>query len=153
MFVKSSEKHRNISKSLHLLFKLIVNFVKLKRREVTAQECAIHRFKTLGHSLRAAGVHVHVEVKLFEDGQVVVPELDGSIEHKPRLFGLLAQLYSLDNVMRKFSLLIVESLLLLVCEFTVILILVESNQLFVSDFYIRFEEVLDVTFSKLDVAC
>ena len=65
----------------------------------------------------------------------------------------MAQLYSLHNVMRKFSLLIVESLLLLVCEFAVILILVESNQLFVSDFYIRFEEVLDVTFSELDVAC
>ena len=81
MLVKSGEKHRDVSERLHLLFKLIVNFVKLKGRKVPAQECAIHCFKTLSHSLGAARVYVDVKVKLFEDGKVVVPELNGSVEH------------------------------------------------------------------------
>ena len=112
---------------MHLLFKLVVNLVKLKSREVATQEGPIHRFEAFSHGLGATGVHMYIEVKLLEDRQIVVPELDGSVEHKPRLFRLLAELHSFDYVVRELAFVFVEGLLLLVGELSVILILVESN--------------------------
>lgn len=70
---------------------------------------------------------MHIEVKLLEDWQIVVPEFDGSVEDQPRLFGLLAKLNCLDYVVCELTFVFVEGLLLLVGELSVILILVKSN--------------------------
>lgn len=59
---------------------------------------------------------------------------------------------SFNYVMSEFAFPVDKLLLLLVGKLTVVLILIEGYEIFVADFNVIPEKVLDVTFSELDVA-
>ena len=79
---------------------------------------------------------VLLEIELFENRQVLVPELYRCVEDKPRLLSLLAELNSLHDMLGELHFLLHEGLLLLVRELPVVLILHQCYQLFVPNFYV-----------------
>ncbi len=80
---------------------------------------------------------VNVEIELFENRQVVVPELNRRVENKPWLFGLLAQLHCFNDVMGELRFLFAEGLFLHVSKLSLLLVFLQSNKLFVAYLDVR----------------
>ena len=96
-------------------------------------------------------VHLVVEAGKFEDGQVIVPELNTCVEYEPALFGLQPQLHSLDDVGQEGLLLVCKLLLLLWGELTLILVFFKSHKFSMADLDIFLKKEFNLDFSHVDV--
>ena len=75
---------------------------------------------------------------MSKDGEVVVPELDGTIEDEPGLLGLATELDCFDDVLSELDLLLLKAGAVFVCELTIILVFFEGDQVFVADLDLLF---------------
>jgi hypothetical protein len=81
-------------------------------------------------------MHMQVVVELFKYGQIVVPELNGCVKHKPRLLGLGAKLDGFCYVVSELGFVLAKRLFLLISELSIVLIIFKGYQLFVTYFNI-----------------
>ena len=96
-------------------------------------------------------MHLVIETWQLEDRQVVVPELDASVEDEPALSGLLAQTDRRNDVVQELLFLLRKLLLLLWRELAFILVVLDGNQLGVTDLDLLFEQEFDLDLGKVNV--
>ena len=96
-------------------------------------------------------MHFVVEAGLLENWKVIVPKFDAGVEDQPTLFGLLTKLNSIDDVVQERLLLVSELLLLLGCEFSFVLVFLQSDEVNMTDLDVFVKEELHLDFSEVDV--
>ena len=97
-------------------------------------------------------VHLLVEICKLEDRQVVVPELDARIKHEPALLCLDSKLHSLNDVIEESFLLVCKLLLLLRSKLTLILVILDSDEINMADLDLFFKKEFDLDFGKVNVS-